>query len=153
MAFALLLASCGSSDPKALVKEGYAALGSGQSDVALAKFDEALTALRPEDQQYLDANMCALEALIASDPVRARERFLALSQACPDKVGEKEFLYLSDRFAGARKFDSAFALLDACKQRAGSESAALVAMRDRLKKQSEIPEKVKTGLELNPYLK
>lgn len=133
---ALSLIACGSSDPKALVKEGYAALNSNQSDVALGKFDEALKELKKEDPDYLEARMGVVEAHIAGQPKQATEQFLALSKEMPDKVGDKQFIYIGGKMVSARQYLDAIDLVHSGLERAGGESPALMAMIDRIKKEA-----------------
>src|SRR5688572_32689163 len=50
-------------------------------------------------------------SLIAIDPKKATEEFLALSRQFPDKVGSKQFIYMSGKMVSARKYLDAIDLI------------------------------------------
>ncbi len=133
---ALALAACGSSDPKDLIKEGNTALGSNDSATALAKFDEALKSLKEGDALYLDARLGKIEALIAGEPKKAAAEFLELSAKFPDKVGNKEFIYMGGKMVSAHQYLDAIDLVHNGIKRAGGEAPALMVMIDRIKKEA-----------------
>ncbi len=134
--FAFALAACGSTDPKELVKEGNTALGSNDSGLALAKFDEALKALKEGDTLYLDARIGRVEALIAGQPKLAAEEFLELSKKFPAKIGDKEFIYMGGKMVSAHQYLDAVDLVHSGILRAGGEKPKLMAMIDRIKKEA-----------------
>ena len=88
---ALLVASCGSSDPKALTDSGSAALNSGDPARAVSEFDRALEHMDAGHPEYLRASIGRCQALARIDPNRAKEEFLALARAQPSKVREPDF--------------------------------------------------------------
>jgi tetratricopeptide (TPR) repeat protein len=91
----VLVVSCGggSSDPTELTDEGYRALDTGDFSAAQASFEKALDVIGDDTAhaQYLDASLGAIEARTKSDPQGAREALVALCEAQPGKVTDKEF--------------------------------------------------------------
>ncbi len=132
---AFTLFACGSPEPKALVKDGYAALGAGDSVKALANFNAALADLKPENGLYLDAKMGVVEALMPNSPKEAVAEFLVLAKAFPAKIGEKQFINTSGKMVSAGQFSDAVDLVHQGIQMAGGESPTLMAMIERIKKE------------------
>jgi hypothetical protein len=149
--FALALAAC-SSDPKELVDAGYEALNSGRSADALAKFDEALGSLKPEDALYVDAKLGVVESLISGEPKKAADEFLALSKEQPERVGEKQFVYISGKMVSARKYMEAIDLVHDGIKRAGGESPELMAQIELIKKNAANDKGVNDKLRSLGYL-
>ncbi len=148
-----LLFACGSSDPKSLISEGNAALGSSDFKTAQSKFTEALKTLKPGDAQYIDAKLGLVEALIPDAPNKSNEEFLALSAAFPAKVGEKEFVHVSGLMVSARKYIEAIALITAGIKRAGGESPQLMLQIERIKKEAINDKAVNDALKGLGYIK
>lgn len=88
---ALLISSCGASDPKALTDSGLAALNSGDAKQAVSEFDRALEHMDASHPDYLRACLGRCQALARTDPNRAKEEFLALAGAQPSRVREPEY--------------------------------------------------------------
>jgi hypothetical protein len=130
------LVACGSSDPKTLVKEGQTALGSGDSGKALGKFDEALKQLKPADQLYKDAKLGRAEALIPSDPKKTVDEFMKLVNEMPEKIGPKDFLWMSGQMISAHKYLEAIDLVENGRKREGGKSPELMARIERIKKEA-----------------
>lgn len=77
----LLLPACGgSSDPKAQVDAGYAALGSGSYSQAAGEFESALLGLEEGSAQWERAKRGQLQALAHADPGRAAVDLLAFAE-------------------------------------------------------------------------
>jgi len=131
---ALLFAACGSSDPKTLIREGQAAQGAGNSELAQAKFNAALKDLTPGEQVYIDAKMGLVVALIATQPKKAEADLLALADDYPRMVGEKELVYVVSQMVSAHKYQEALELVQTGTQRAGGESPKLQQQVERVRK-------------------
>ena len=87
----LLAAACGGSDPKALTDAGVSALGSGDAKSALASFDDALAHMPANDPQLLRASLGRVQALARTEPAKAKEAFLALTESQKSKINEGDF--------------------------------------------------------------
>ncbi len=87
----VLVAACGGSDSKALTSAGLAALGKGDAQTALSKFDTALAGMDRMDKNYVRAALGRCEALASLDGARATRSFLELAATVPEKVGEADF--------------------------------------------------------------
>jgi hypothetical protein len=92
-ALVLALASCSGAEPKQLIDSGYAALGSGNREGAIARFDEALATIgsNTNDPNFLPAHFGRCQALAKVDPARANAAFLALAKSKPDQIRDKDF--------------------------------------------------------------
>jgi hypothetical protein len=74
----LLSASCGGSDPDALISEGSASL-SKDPKAALACFDEALGQIDSSHARFVEAKLGQLKAQSYTDPKAAKAGFLAFA--------------------------------------------------------------------------
>src|SRR5690349_4208557 len=129
-----LLCACASKDPEALISEGREAQGHGDSRTAAERFSAALEQLDAGDAQFFDARIGLVEALITADPSRALFEFLALAAECPDRVGDDEFITISDHMAGAKKYAEAVKLIQTGLERAGGKSPKLMTQVGLLEK-------------------
>jgi hypothetical protein len=87
----LVLACGGSSDPKVLTDQGLAALNSGDPKAALSDFDRALEHMDSNHPEFPRASVSRCQALVAIDPVRAKDDFLKLARIPASRVAEPEF--------------------------------------------------------------
>jgi len=135
---ALLLTACGgSSDPAELTNSGYKNLSAADFGAAIDDFDRALAAIGedPANPLYLRAKMGAIGAHTEADPARARTDFLALSEALPDSVSDRDFSRVAGRLGDAGHFKDAVALLEKGKA-AHPDSTALDALGKQLAAQA-----------------
>jgi hypothetical protein len=112
-------ASCaGSSDPRVLTDEGTKALDSGDYADAAKSFDAAVAALGPDtaNPEWLRAKLGAIHARTQLDAGKAKDDFLALAAANPDKITADHFNRVASRLGTAKKLDEAIAVLDAGKK-------------------------------------
>ena len=134
-----LLVSCGgSSDPAALTNAGHKALGSKEFAAAQSDFDAALAAIGGDTSHpsYLDASLGAIEARAATDAAKAKDDLIALAQANPGKVTERDFARIADRMGSAQKFTEAVALLAEGKAQF-PDSPTLDKLGDRMRTEAE----------------
>ncbi len=134
LTFTLTLASCGSgSDPRALSESGYEALGSSDYEGALADFESALVAIGDDTShaEYVGAKLGAVEARIHLDAAAAKDEFLELAKGMPSQITDKDFSLIGGKFANAKEYSAAIAVLDAG-MKTFSESPALVALKDNI---------------------
>jgi hypothetical protein len=87
----LVVAACGSSDPKTLTDQGMAALNSGDPKAALSDFDRALEHMDSNHPEFPRASVSRCQALVAIDPARAKDEFLKLARIPAARVAEPEF--------------------------------------------------------------
>ena len=134
----LLLASCGGSNPKALTDEGSSALGSGQYEVAAKKFEGALAAMGSDSSSpdWLRAKIGLCQAHARTDGGKAKDEFLELAKAHPDKVTDKHFSLMGRELDEARHSADAIAVLTAG-MTAHPTSAELQGLRTALGKKAE----------------
>ena len=120
LASTVLFAACGggSSDPASLTSEGYSALASGDHAAAAKAFDDAVAAIGTDtaNASYVRANLGAIQARCKSDATRAKEDFMALAAAVPDKLKAKDYSAVASRLGEANHMTEAIALLEAGKQ-------------------------------------
>lgn len=110
----LLAPSCGgASDPKALTNEGSAALGAGKYPEAVKDFEAALAAMDSADPDWMHAKVGLVEALVHTDPVRAKSEFLALAGGASSKLTDRQFSEIGTAFAQAGKINDASEILTA----------------------------------------
>jgi hypothetical protein len=110
----VLAASCGgTADPAKLTDEGYAALGKSDWKGAQADFDAALQQMQTTDAGYLRAKMGSIEALIYTQPERAKDDFLALAKGMSSQVKASDYITVAGKLAGNSKFPEAIAVLEA----------------------------------------
>jgi TolA-binding protein len=101
----LTLAACGGGggDPTELTNQGYAALGSGDTETAVDRFAQALKVLQPGDPGYKRARMGECEAKARIAPDAAARSFLAFAQEQPGQVDAGDYhkfgMQLSERKA------------------------------------------------------
>ena len=103
----------------------------------MADFEAALEGDRHRQPQglYLRAKMGSIEARTQSDPEAAKEEFLALQTAMPDKVDDGHFSKVAARLGDSKHFAQAIALLEAGKA-AYPDSKALDALGAQLAEQA-----------------
>ncbi|HTF87748.1 MAG TPA: hypothetical protein VK843_05020 [Planctomycetota bacterium] len=142
-----LLGACDSAEPSKLVSEGNRAIGSGDFEVARSKFSAALESLKAGDSEFLDASLGLVEALITTDPAMASQQFLALADACPNLVGEKQYNYIGGQMVSARKYLEAISLLEVGIVRSGGESPVLMMQVGRIQKEAAHIPAVRSKLE------
>lgn len=100
---AIALVACGgSSDPKALVDEGYAALGSGNMQKASEKLGDALELLQEGDPQWKRAKLGKLQSMCSFQPELAAKEFLELAEG--HGLGESEFALVIDELRDNKHF-------------------------------------------------
>jgi len=135
----LLLVACGGSDPTSSANEGFAALGKGDAQGALAKFDAALDGLDTGNPQYLRASIGRCEALAQIDGAKASKSFLDLAVKVPAKIGEDDYSLICSKLLQGGFTLEAIDVMDAGKKRfPGSKKMedTLVAVQAAAKKQS-----------------
>ena len=122
-----LLAACSGADPKTLISDAYADLGSGDAAAALSKFDSALGQLEESDPDYDRAHKGKLEALAYTDAARCVEEVTKIASTLADK----DFAMLGGALADAGNMNEAIDLLDAgMKAHKGSDS--LTKLKDKV---------------------
>ncbi len=93
----LFAAACGgsgsgsSAEIRAKTGEGYAALGKGDAQTALSKFDAALVGLDSTNPEFLRASLGRCEALAKTDGEAAKKAFLDLVAKVPAEIGEDDY--------------------------------------------------------------
>lgn len=87
----LVLAACGPSDPRALTNEAKATLAAGDAAKAEQQFREALGGLKPGDPDFARASIGRIQALARLDAARAKDEFLAYSQANKSSIAEEDY--------------------------------------------------------------
>ncbi|MEO6710857.1 MAG: hypothetical protein ABI054_12740 [Planctomycetota bacterium] len=132
---ALLLVGCAPASPQTLISEGHAAIGSGDSRRAQCRFSEALKKLRPGEDQFIEASLGLIEALIKTDVERAQSEFMTLATTSPDRIGEKEIMFLAGYMLSANMEEAAIELVTSGFDRFGADSLVLKAMLARIKRE------------------
>lgn len=131
------LCACSGGDPKELIGEGQRALSVQDSDLALAKFSEAASALKPGDPLFAEAQLGCVEAKLIKDPKAATAQFLELASKHADVISEKTYISIGGQMIGARHYMDAITLVDSGIKRFGKgESPALMQLIDRIKKEA-----------------
>jgi hypothetical protein len=102
-----LLTACGGGDPATQVDQGYEALGKGDAEGALAKFERALGKLQPADGAWLRAKMGVIDALVAIDADRARDALIALAKEQPQHVTAQDYLRVASAMVTKNKLAAA----------------------------------------------
>ncbi|HVS08932.1 MAG TPA: hypothetical protein VMS76_03590 [Planctomycetota bacterium] len=110
---ALALAACGASDPVEMNDQGAAALNRGDPKAALELFGGAAAALDPESEQGKRAILGQVEALVALDPPRARDTFLAYARAQPAQLEPRDYRRVASQLTGGRHFLEAIDVIQA----------------------------------------
>jgi hypothetical protein len=124
--------SCGGgSDPKTLTNDGSAALGAGKYAQAAESFEGALAGMDAANPDWMRAKMGLVEALVHTDPARAKTEFLALARAGTSKVTDRDFALIGQKFGQAGKLTEAAEILNAGMEM-HAESPQLLALRDSL---------------------
>ncbi|MEQ1892696.1 MAG: hypothetical protein ABL998_09160 [Planctomycetota bacterium] len=109
-----LAASCGgASDPKTLTNEGSAALSAGKYSEAVKSFEAALAGMDSANPDWMHAKVGLVEALVHSDPARAKSEFLALAGGTASKLTDRHFSEVASTFAQAGKIADASEILKA----------------------------------------
>jgi hypothetical protein len=138
----LLTASCGSSDPLALVTEGNSKLGSGDYKSALSDFEQAQKALddKRADPLYQSAKLGAIEARIRLDAKAAKSEFLDYAKTPGVTLRENDYVDIASKLAGSDAVLEALELIKAGKAAvAGSaklaklEETVLLRAKERAK--------------------
>ena len=106
-ALTLLLAACGSSDPKA---EGLLALQSGEYEQAVAKLETALASTGPASPDFKEVAMGHCSALAYLDGEKARTAFEELASQCA--LSQADYSGFISHLVKARRFVPAVELLD-----------------------------------------
>jgi hypothetical protein len=145
-ALGLVLAACKQASPDELIARGNKALGSGDSETALEKFDQAIAALAPLDPKYVDAKFGAISAMVADKPRRAFEDLKQLADTHPQQVGAKQFLYIGDRLVSAKHYWRAVEVIHEGIQRFPSDAAVLELVIKRIELEAAMDERVKAEL-------
>ena len=127
--------ACGPSDPRALTDAGASALASGDSGKALANFEEALASLKPGDAEYVRASMGRFQALVRSEPERARDEFLAFAKVQAASLSESHYGILVGEFLRRERTSEAIDVMDAG-VKAFPNSQAMVAIRKKVEEQA-----------------
>jgi len=130
----LLVTSCGgSTDPAELTKSGERALGTQDFQTALTDFEAALAVIGGDtsDPNYLHAKLGEIEARSATDAAKAAADLIALSEAMPGEVSDRDFNRIAGRMGDAGKFSEAIELLAKGKEQY-PESAHLDKLGARL---------------------
>lgn len=112
----LVLAACGSSDPKVLADEGHKALGAGDAALALEKFDAALKRIEPASPDFVRVQIGRFQALARREPAKAKTEFLAFQAAHSDKVRDSDFRVVVDELARKGSISEATDLVEAAKK-------------------------------------
>jgi len=131
----LLALACGPSDPRTLTDAGASALASGDSTKALASFEEALAGLKPTDAEYVRASMGRFQALVRSEPERARDEFLAFAKVQAASLAESHYGILVGEFLRRGRTVEAIDVMDAG-VKAFPNSEAMLAIRKRVEEQA-----------------
>jgi tetratricopeptide (TPR) repeat protein len=134
-AMLFLALACGHSDPRALTDAGASALASGDSAKALASFEEALTSLKPGDAEYVRASLGRFQALVRSEPERARDEFLAFAKVQAASLAESHYGILVNEFLRRGRTVEAIDVMDAG-VKAFPNSEAMLAIRKRVEEQA-----------------
>lgn len=104
LALPLLLAASCSDDPKALTKDGFNAINSGDAKGAVTAFDKALAKMDATNPDYLRAAVGRCQALARTDSAKAKTEFLALAKAQTSKIQDQDFHVVVSEFVNAGKF-------------------------------------------------
>ena len=110
---AIALAACGASDPIEMNNRGAEALNRGDPKAALELFGGAAAALPPESEQGKRAALGQVEALVALDPPRARDTFLAYARAHPAQLEPRDYRRVAGQLTGGRHFLEAIDVIQA----------------------------------------
>lgn len=136
-ALCLVAAACGgSADPAKLTDEGYAALGKSDFKGAKADFAAALEGLKSTDAGFLRAKLGWIEAAIYTDPVKAKDEFLALAAGMPSQVKSSDYIAVASKLTGERKFPEAIAVLEGG-LKAHAEDPTVRAVGEAIKREAE----------------
>src|SRR5262245_24765016 len=136
---ALSLAACGgSSDPRVLTDEGSKALSSGKYEDAAQSYQRALELIGSDTKnpEWMRAHLGVIQAHAHLDAGKAKEEFLQLAKANPERVTDKEFSLIGSKLAEANQLKPAIEVVEAGLA-ANKDSALLKALRDDLGKRAE----------------
>ena len=117
LALSLLSFSCGEgpTNPLEWIEEGEIALGEGDNEEAVRKFEAALDGLSSSDEGYFEAKLGTIRALAPALPDQALLNFQALAAERPDLMRESEYHAIAKRLmlAGDDGLEAAGALAKA----------------------------------------
>jgi len=130
-----LLPACGPADPRALTDAGSSALAAGDAPKARECFEQALAAMKPGDPEYTRASMGRYQALVRSEPERARTEFLAFAKAQPASLNEGNYVVLVSEFLRRERTVEAVEVMDAG-IKAFPKSEAMLAIRTKVEEQA-----------------
>ena len=138
LALCLSLSACSgvASDPAKTTDAGYQALGKSDWKTAQAEFDTALAALATTDAGFKRAKMGQIEALIHTDPARAKDEFLGMAAGMSSQVSEKDYIAVASKLTSESKFMEAIAILEAG-LKAQPESPKIKQVGDAIKAAAE----------------
>ncbi len=110
-----LLTACGSKDPAALYDKGSRALAEGDYTQAAEDFGTALEAIGSDASHpaYLKNKLGYVEAQAHIDAAKARDGFLELAGAMPDKITDRDYNRIAGKLGEAGHLTEAVAVLDA----------------------------------------
>jgi hypothetical protein len=131
-----LLAACGSSDPKSLTDDGYAALGKGDAQSAAEDFEKALKQMDASQPDYIRVAVGRCTALARLDGKKAKDEFLELAKKQPSRITIQDFHMVVSEFVKRRSFDDAVTVMHAGVQMF-PESPQMQAIRDSVIQESE----------------
>lgn len=134
-ALCLVLPACGPSDPRALTDEGSSALASGDAKGAQASFEKALAVLKPGEPDFARASMGRFQALVRSEPARARDEFLAYAKTQGAAVSEADYGTLVGEFLRREHTVEAIDVMDAG-VKSFPKSEAMLAIRKKVEEQA-----------------
>jgi len=126
-----LIASCGTSDPKALTDAGSAALNSVDAKGAVASIDRAMEHMDASHPDYLRAAVGRCQALARIEPKRAEDDFLALARAQPARVREPDFTVVATELVRQHAIASAVAVAEAG-MKMFADSPSMKSLRDMI---------------------
>jgi hypothetical protein len=133
-----LLPACGSSDPRTLNDDGSSALNSGKYEKAASSYGDALAAIGDDEShgEWMRAKMGFIKAQTHLDAGLARDEFLKLAAAKPERVTDQEFSLIGGSLGDAGALEEAIAVLAKGKE-THPESKHLDALMVELGKAAE----------------
>jgi hypothetical protein len=131
----LVAPACGPSDPRGWTDRGASAFAAGDTNTARDSFEKALAGLKPGDPDYARASMGRFQALVRSEPERARAEFLAYAKAQGASVTEGHYGLMVAEFLRRERTVEAIDVMDAG-IKTFPKSEAMLAIRKQVEEQA-----------------
>lgn len=106
----LLVAACGSADPK---DAGLEALQRGQYTDAVYHLEVALEGAQPGTEEYVEIAVARCEALAHTDAAACKTEFMELVTSASDQISTQDFSMVVTRLMETQEYLAAIDILEA----------------------------------------